>query len=126
MGRVLALRYALPDCLKDPVIFPYLSGWGVSEMRLLEWRDVDLTGNVVRLRAEKSKTKDGRVLPLHDELLDVIGRAQAKRTLECPFVFRLKGKPVGDFRKAWKNATKAAGLADVIVHNLRRTAIRKW
>jgi len=78
----------------------------------------------VRLRPEISKTKDGRVLPLHDELLDVIGRAQAKRTLECPFVFHLKGKPVGDFRKAWKTATKAAGLAGVIVHDLRRTAIR--
>jgi integrase len=80
-GGFLALRDALPDYLKDPVMFLYLSGWRVSEMRLLEWRDVDLTGNVVRLRPEISKNKDGRVLPLHDELLEVIGRAQVKRTL---------------------------------------------
>jgi integrase len=123
-GGFLALRDALPDYLKDPVMFLYLSGWRVSEMRLLEWRDVDLTGNVVRLRPEISKNKDGRVLPLHDELLDVIERAQAKRTLECPFVFHRKGKPVADFRKAWKAACKKAKLGGLIVHDLRRTAVR--
>ena len=123
-GGFLALRNALPDYLKDPVMFLYLSGWRVSEMRLLEWRDVDLTGNVIRLRPEISKNKDGRVLPLHDELLDVIGRAQAKRTLECPFVFHLRGEPVGDFRKAWKAACKEAQLGGLIVHDLRRTAVR--
>jgi integrase len=124
MSTRLIARDALPDYLKDPVTFLYLSGWRVSEMRLLEWRDVDLTGNVVRLRPEISKNKDGRVLPLHDELLDVIGRAQAKRTLECPFVFHLKGKPVEDFRKAWKAACKEAQLGGLIVHDLRRTAVR--
>jgi len=123
-GGFLALRDALPDYLKDPVTFLYLSGWRVSEMRLLEWRDVDLTGNVVRLRPEISKNKDGRVLPLYDELLDVIERAQAKRTLECPFVFHRKGKRVGDFRKAWKSACKKAKLGGLIVHDLRRTAVR--
>ncbi len=33
-------------------------------------------------------------------------------------------QPIGDFRKAWNTALKAAGLAGIIVHDLRRTAIR--
>jgi len=74
-GGFLALRDGLPDYPKDPVTFLYLSPWRVSEMRGLEWRDVDLAGHVVRLRPELSKNKDGRVLPLNDELLAVIERA---------------------------------------------------
>jgi integrase len=65
----LSLREVLPAYLKDPVTFLYHSGWRVSEMRALEWRDVDLPGKVVRLRPEISKNKDGRLLPLEGELV---------------------------------------------------------
>jgi integrase len=124
-GSFLALRDALADYLKDPVTFLYLSGWRIGEVRRLEWRDVDSAGNVVRLRPEISKNKDGRrLLPLRGELLEVIERAQDKRMLECPFVFHRKGKPIGDFRKAWKAACKKAKLGGLIVHDFRRTAVR--
>lgn len=123
-GGFLTLRENLPEYLKDPVTFLYLSGWRVSEMKALEWRDVDLSGRVVRLRPEISKNKDGRILPLSGELLELIEKAREKRRPDCLFVFHLDGKPVGDFRKAWKNACKEAGLGGVIVHDLRRTAIR--
>jgi integrase len=123
-GNFLALRDALPDYLKDPVTFLYFSGWRVSEMRKLEWRDVDLTGRVVRLRPEISKNKDGRLLPLTGELLEVIQKARMRRKPECSFVFHREGESVGDFRKAWKGACDVSGLKGIIVHDLRRTAIR--
>lgn len=121
---LLALWGNLPEHLKDPVMFLYLSGWRVSEMRALEWRDVDLAGAVVRLRPEISKNKDGRLLPLKDELLEIMERARATRRLDCPSVFHHEGQPIGDFRKAWKRARKVAGLNGIIVHDLRRTAVR--
>ena len=77
----LALRAALPGHLQDPVTFLYFSGWRVSEMRGLEWCDVDLPGRVVRLRPELSKNKDGRVLSLSGELLAVMDRAADRRRL---------------------------------------------
>lgn len=116
---------ALPEDLRDPVAFLYHSGWRVNEMRTLEWRDVDLEGNVIRLRPERSKSKKGRVLPLRGELADIIQRAGLRRIPACPFVFRrASGQPVGLFRKSWASACKAAGLGAVIVHDLRRCAIR--
>jgi integrase len=123
-GAFLALREHLLEYVKDPITFLYLSGWRLGEMKALEWRDVDLAGRVVRLRPEISKNKDGRVLPLSGELLELVERAGAKRRLDCPYVFHLDGEPVGDFKRSWATACKAAGVGKILVHDLRRTAVR--
>jgi len=123
-GAFVTLRDNLPEYLREPITFLYLSGWRVSEMKALEWRDVDLAGRLVRLRPEVSKNKNGRVLPLSGELLEIIERAHGARQLGCPFVFHRRAEPIGDFRKAWSNACKAAGLGKPLVHDLRRTAVR--
>jgi integrase len=123
-GDFLSLRENLPGYLQPAITFLYLSGWRVSEMRALEWRDVDLAGKTVRLRPQISKNKDGRVLPLRSELLEVIEQAGEARVAQCPFVFHLDGQRIGDFRKSWKAACKAAKLRKLIVHDLRRTAVR--
>lgn len=120
----IKLHGQLVEYLKDPATFLYRSGWRVSEMRALEWRDVDLEGQIIRLRPELSKNKEARPLPLTGELLDVLVRAKCNRRLDCPFVFHRNGVAVGDFRKAWRNACKAAGLGKVRVHDLRRTSVR--
>jgi integrase len=49
----IALRDALPERLRDPITFLYLSGWRVGEMKSLEWRDVDIEGAEVKLPPEK-------------------------------------------------------------------------
>jgi integrase len=51
-------------------------------------------------------------------------RAHAKRRPDCRFVFQHDGEPIGDFRRAWSTACKAAGLHPILVHDLRRTAVR--
>ncbi len=104
--------------------FSYLSGRRLGEMKALEWRDVDLAGRVVHLRPEISKNEDGRLLPLSGELLEIMDRAHTKRRPDCPFVFHRDGEPIGDFRKAWSRARKAAGVHPTLVHDLRRTAVR--
>jgi len=93
-------------------------------MKAFGWRDVDLAGGVVRLRPEISKNKDGRMLPLSGELLEITERAHARRRLDSSLVFHRNGEPMGDFRKAWSSACEAAGLSPVRVHDLRRTAVR--
>ena len=136
-GEFLALRENLPGYLLDPVTFLYYSGWRVGEMRAFEWRDVDLTGKVVRLRPEISKNKDGRLLPLSGELLEIIVKANEQRRPDVPFVFHVNGQPIGSFRKAWKTACCSSGLGrmevqqdgskkyvGLIPHDFRRTAVR--
>lgn len=119
------LRDALPEYLRDPVTFLYLSGWRSREMRTLEWRDVDLSSATVTLRRARSKNKQPRTLPLMGELREIIERARAARLAGCALVFHRDGKPLGDFqRRSWKRACAAAGLGKLIVHDLRRSAGR--
>ena len=40
------------------------------------------------------------------------------------WVFHRDGKPIRNFRRAWKAACKAAGCPGRIPHDLRRTAVR--
>jgi integrase len=139
----LSLLQALPDWLKDPVAFLYFSGWRVSEMRELEWRDVDLPGRIVRLRPEMSKNKTGRLLPLSGELLELIERVAERRRLDCTHVFHVDGNPIGAFRKSWSRACVQVGLGaklptgeqtprgrpvlayrGLTPHDLRRSAVR--
>jgi integrase len=123
-GEFLLVLGNLPETLQPIVEFLYLSGWRKGEARKLEWRDVDLQGNVVRLRIENSKNKEARVLPLTGRLLELIEAQAQLRRLDTQFVFHSEGRMIGDFRKAWKTACKKSGLDGVIIHDLRRCAAR--
>ncbi len=137
-GDFLKLLSNLPDHVGSLVEFLYLSGWRKGEGTKLEWRDVDLSGKVVRLRIENSKNKEARVLPLTGRLFEIMEQRKTERRLDCPYVFHLKGNRIKEFRKTWRTACVAAGLGRLeklpdskkkkyvgtIVHDLRRCAAR--
>ena len=107
--------------------FGYYSGWRKGEISRIEWRDVQDV--VIRLRPEVSKNKDGRVLALVGEVADIIARRRAVQDAASPYVFHRQGKPVKDFRKAWRNACHQAGIPTGahhgrVFHDLRRTTAR--
>jgi len=127
------LRDALPGHLREPASFLYVTGWRKGAMRSLQWlRDCELEftsdgtlgGGTVTLQAEFSKNKQAYTLPLRGELLEVIRRAWVGRESECPNVFHKAGRALGDFRKAWSAACKAAGLGNVLIHDMRRSCAR--
>lgn len=100
-----------------------------GELLSLQWRDVDARPGFIRIRAEKSKTGEGRYIPISAPLravlemvrLDPAGKPHAT---DC-YVF---GNPIGeqvkDPKKSWAACLKAAGLkdADLHFHDLRHEA----
>ncbi|HXV80843.1 MAG TPA: tyrosine-type recombinase/integrase, partial [Candidatus Binatia bacterium] len=92
--------------------------------------------DAIRLRAENSKNKRQRVLPLRGRLAEIIERAREARRPDCVFVFHDNGQPIGDFRRAWHTACVNAGLGQfedqtakrtyhgLLIHDLRRSAVR--
>jgi integrase len=91
----------------------------------MTWAEVDLPGGVVRLSPQRSKSKEGRLLPLSPPLREVLRRRLTARRLDTALVFHHRGgHPIGDWRKTWRKACQAAGLQNKLSHDLRRTVTR--
>lgn len=127
----MAIREHLPQDYRDVLDFAYYTGWRRREIIELTWAEVDLSGGVVRLNPERSKTKTGRLLPLSRPLREVLTRRWQARLIArkgevrgTDLVFHRNGQPIGDWRKTWNAACKAAGLLGKKLHDCRRTAAR--
>jgi len=124
-----ALRDAGQEGLADAASFAYLSAWRKGEVFPLVWSQVDMKSKEVRLQT--SKSGHPRTLPLEGEILSVIERRWAARRFETQTgpaisesVFHEGGIPLGDVRKSWAKACKAAGVPGLRFHDLRRSGIR--
>ncbi len=121
------LRDALPDYLLPVFVMAYHTGMRKEEILSLRWVRVDLLGHRVRLEASDTKTGEGRIIPLTDELYETLILQHQRRATECPdcpYVFFRKGRRIGDFRCAWHRACREAGVPDLLFHDLRRTGVR--
>jgi integrase len=114
----------LPEYLQDFALFAYLTGWRTGELKSLTWADVNRDAQTILLRSENSKNKEGRLIPLPDELSEIIERRWEARRLAMPdvstaiveFVFHNNGYRVGDFRKSWAAACKVVGMPNLRLH----------
>lgn len=125
--EALAVRQALPEDLRPLFDFLYETGWRKQEALGLTWDRVDLQAGTARLTPEESKNREGRLVHLTPSLLEVL-RGLRKTALaqgySVPQVFTRAGRPVLDFRGAWEGACKRAGLPGLLIHDLRRSAVR--
>ena len=133
-GEFYAVLEHLPAYLQPFVEFAYLTGWRRGELRTLTWRQVDFDAETVRLEPGTTKNDEGRVFPFGVlPKLTALLIAQRERTsaLEratgsvVPWVFHRDGKQVGDYRDSWQTACRKAGVPGRLVHDLRRTAVRR-
>jgi integrase len=118
------IRSHLPAPYQDVLDFAYFSGWRRGEILTLEWRDVDRTAHVIRLRPEVSKNREGRLLVMSRPLQAVIERRWKGRTLGSPHVFSEAAAHLEGFKRAWQRACKAAGRPEKLFHDLRRSVVR--
>lgn len=123
----------LPEYLRTFITFLYLTGWRKGEAQRLQWRQVDLEARTIRLEPGTTKNDEGRLFPFSAfPVLEEVLRAQWQQTQALahraetivPWVFHREGQPIGDFRKAWETACRAAGVPGRIPHDFRRTAVR--
>lgn len=128
-AEFLAFREALPAYLKGVVTFAYKTGWRVSEITSLTWKQVDVDNGIVRLESGTTKNKEGRMVYLDDELLTIFKqqrdcRTQHKKLLPYVFVNETGTDRIRDFRGSWERACNEAGIGKKLFHDFRRTAVR--
>ncbi|MCL4820367.1 MAG: site-specific integrase [Vicinamibacteria bacterium] len=127
------VREHLPEYLRGVFTFAYLTGWRVpSEILTLEWRQVDREAGTVRLDPGTTKNRKGREFP-YARMPELVAVVEAQRAttkaaqakgIVCPHVFHRDGRPIRDYRGAWRTAVEKAGLPGRIPHDFRRTAVR--
>jgi integrase len=101
-------------------------GWRKRELLNLRVRQVDLKARTIRLDPGATKNGDGREITMTDTVHVLLAQCvQGKRPDDSVFT-RADGKPVRDFRKAWRNLCAAAGVPGLLVHDMRRTAARNF
>jgi len=105
----------IPLHLKPLVVFLYYCGVRIGEALQVEWPQVDLDHAVIRLEPEQTKTSEARIVPLPNVLVLMLERVEPKEGR----VFSGDG-----LRAEWEKACTAAGLAGLMVHDMRRSAIR--
>lgn len=127
------LQSALPPYLRDPITFLYITGWRVGEVRRLTWKGVDLQEKLVYLSWRVTKNSCPKTLPLRGPTLEIMYQAYHGKRMQCPFVFHRESNCIvrssgclPDFRKSWAAACCAIGLPGLLVHDLRRSAVRNF
>jgi integrase len=131
-----AMFRALSEELRPVLAFAYYTGTRRGEILSVQWPQVDLVERVVRLNPGETKNDEPRIVPLTDELFELLAMQKARRDQfwpSCPWVFYHwnSGKPVKDFRAEWERACRAVGLWDEktgkatwLFHDLRRSGVR--
>lgn len=142
--QFLAIVGRLPEELRPPVQVAYLTGWRFeAEILTRRWQDVDWDGGFLLLAPGEAKDpmgrSSGRAWPLDTTLPEIgslraILEAQRARAEEIgrarrriiPWVFfRGDGQPIVSMRGWWEKACRDAGHPGRLLHDFRRTAVRR-
>jgi integrase len=140
-----SIRKHLPEELQVAMTVAYTFGWRKREVLDLKRHHYNDQDGTLRLDPGTTKNREGRVVRLTPELRAMLnGQVARVRGLErkaervIPWLFphldednprarsrtdRL-GQRIRDPRKAWESACKAAGLPGLLIHDLRRSAVR--
>jgi integrase len=111
------LLAAIPLDLKPLVLFLYYCGVRKGEALSIDWKQVDLDRAVVHLEDEQTKSGEARTVPLPNVLLDLLRAVEPKEGK----VFNVSDYRI---RQEWDKAAEVAGLGGLLVHDMRRSAIR--
>ncbi len=122
------LRKALPDHLRAVFVCGYHTGARRGELLRVRIADVDFASKEIKLPGRATKNGQPKTLPIYGDMAAALEMQIAwvrKQWPRCPWLFVWRGKRLLSLtQKAWRTATKAAGLPGLLFHDLRRSAIR--
>jgi integrase len=127
-SEIRAVMTNLDADLADFVAFAWCTGMRKGEVASLRW--ADLEDDVITLRSENAKNGHSRTVPLAGELLEIVERRRVQQVLNkldrnpSPLIFSRDGRPIREFRKSWRTATRLANCPGRLFHDLRRSAVR--
>lgn len=102
----------------------YSFGFRKGELLGLRVRQVVLASRTITLDPGETKNGEPREVHMTQDVYELLKACVVGKERD-DFVFtRENGKPVLDFREEWEKLTRATGLPGLLVHDLRRSAVR--
>jgi integrase len=101
----------------------YTYGWRISELLGLRVNQINVVAGTILLNPGETKNDEARLVKMSAGV-KVLLTALIAGKQPGDFVFTREGEVVRDFRMAWETVTTAAGVPDLLFHDLRRTAVR--
>ena len=106
----------MPSDFQPMLLLLYSAGVRVGEAEKIEWPAVNLDAATITLLEGETKNDESRVLPLSDSLVTLLARVKQREGRVFPSKRALQA--------AFATACKAAGIEGLLVHDLRRSAVR--
>jgi diguanylate cyclase (GGDEF)-like protein/PAS domain S-box-containing protein len=110
--------------LKYIVALVVLTGASFRELLAAKWSDVDLEQRSWTI--PRSESGDGRTVRISDAALEILGDLPRSRSCDHLIINPRTNKPFHSVFGSWDAARKKAGLADVSIHDLRRSMKSSW
>ncbi len=109
----------LPDYLRAMAEFSLATGLRESNVRLLEWSNVDLVRSIAWVHADQAKAGKSLAVPLNASAMHVL---KGQHVQHWKWVFPLNGRPLYQCNNtAWKSALCRANISGFRWHDLRHT-----
>lgn len=114
-----ALSQEPNDNIRDYIILALLTGARKSNVLAMRWDQINLDSQEWRI--PRTKNEMPQIVTLSEEACFLL--QQRKETATYPFVFPSTGKTghLTEPKKGWGRILKQAGIADLRIHDLRRT-----
>jgi len=107
--KALLESQRLPFHTRGILATAFYTGMRRGEILFLTWPKVDMRNRAIRLEARDTKDGEARMIPICDELYEVL--RIIPRAIHDDHVFLYRGKPVRDIRAGLKEACEDVGIS---------------
>jgi len=116
-----------PPTWRDYFLLGLLTGQRRENLSRMRWDEIDLATSCWHIPASKSKSKRATTIPLTDLAAGLLRRRREEITGEWVFPSYIGSKDgcVREPRKPWQRVLRRAGIANLRLHDLRRS-VGSW
>lgn len=99
-------------------------GFRIGELLNLRVNQVDLPNRAIKLNPGETKSGRGRTVIMTSRVFELLKACVIGKEPD-DYVFTRGGMKVSDFRGTWAKVIRASGKPELLVHDLRRYAVRR-
>ncbi|MDR3112989.1 MAG: site-specific integrase [Endomicrobium sp.] len=108
---------------KDMIIISLYTGFRISEVFNLQWKDIDLEKNLISVSPKHNwtpKNYEFRAIPINAQLKQYLLKIKPAKAKSKDYVIN-QGQPLNTLQVAFKKLFKQADIKDATFHTLRHT-----